>query len=126
MQENNDLWLYSQLYDSLILLSLDYNTLFNMAARLFNPLSELETCFDYAFNTLFEQIIEIPKIKNTDNLIPKLLQLKETLNDSPNNLWEYDALKNDSFWNTIRKEADSILNLLGETQDRIFEKKHHA
>lgn len=120
--EEIEAWKYSYLYDSLILFSLDYDSLVKMAGPLFNPLGELISCWTYAFEDIYQDVLATKRIKES-GVTDQLNKFNAKLISAPDNLWEYDELKNNSFWDEIRREADDILNKLGETKDRQFEKK---
>lgn len=120
--EEIEAWKYGYLYDSLILFSLDYDSLIKMGGPLFNPLGELISCWDYAFDSIYEDILATRKIKDS-GVTDQLNKFNEKLVSSPDSLWTYEELKDNPFWDGIRKDADDILNKLGETKNRQFEKK---
>lgn len=124
-KEEYNLWLYSLLYDSLVLFSLDYNSLIKMAGPLFNPIAELDICFDYAFKTMFEQIKETDSIKNS-GILSSIKDFEKQVDDLEKEDWEYEVMEKSNKWESLRIEADKILNGLGEINNRVFEKRFNG
>jgi hypothetical protein len=121
-KEEYDLWLFSLLYNALVLFSLDYNSLIKMTGPLFSPIGELDSCYDYAFKTMLEKILETDRIKKS-GVFPLIKKFEKQVDELDPDDWEYEALEKSDKWQSLRIEADRILSELGEVSDRVFEKR---
>lgn len=120
--EQKKIWVYAQLYDSLFLFSLDFESLKKMSAPTFNITFELDTCFSSAFESgVYKQILELDSVKSV-NLKPRLDEFSKKVNALDKSLWSLENIESKPEWEEIRKEANKILNTLGETHNREFEK----
>ena len=104
---------YSCLYNALVLFAATPEYLESLAGPVFDPLTEIESDFEYAFGDyIFEQNFKNNFVKE-EMRIP-LLQFKDQVDALPSNLWTWESLKTDSEWISLRKSADEVLNRIGD------------
>lgn len=119
--QQQDRWAYESLYNSLILFSLEFKALDALAEPLFDPEFELVSYWDNAFNAWYNQVLATEEVRKS-GVVEPLNRFRAKLAAAPESLWGYDTFEKDPFWQEIRQEADALLNQLGETDNRQFER----
>lgn len=106
---------FSCLCNALVLFAASPDYLFSLAGPVFNPVTELESEFDYAFRgVIFEQNFENGKVP--ESLRNDLLLFKQKVDAIPNEIWTEDEIETHAIWQAMRIEADDLLKKLGITR----------
>ncbi len=112
-EEQQREYYYSCLYNSLVLFAATPQYLESLGSPVFNPLTELEAEFDYAFGDfVFEQNFKNNKVK--ESLRNDLIKFKEKVNNISSEIWTLEKIATESIWMDIRNNANEILNKMGE------------
>ncbi len=102
---------HSNLVNALLLYTYGESQLDDMHDLLGNPLHELWEELDYAFTpglleTIFRNNVLQHEIKS------ELIEFKIKVKAIPDELWEWDQLDKNPIWQSIRSEADRLLNIM--------------
>lgn len=103
---------YSNLINSLVLLSLSARELEKLASPSFDPIDELYEEAQYAFTPVcFETIFRTNKVD--PSFKDSLLKIKIELDAIPSEIWNYENMDNHEAWISTRKNANALLGKLG-------------
>ncbi|TGE23719.1 hypothetical protein E5K00_00460 [Hymenobacter aquaticus] len=106
---------YSCLYNSLALFAASPSYLHSLAGPVFDPVFELESEYEYAFNEpVFEANFRHGKVSKA--LRNDLLAFKSQVDAVPASLWRWESIVVHSTWAAIRLAAEELLVKLGESR----------
>ncbi|MCS4302014.1 hypothetical protein [Chryseobacterium sp. BIGb0232] len=108
---------YTNIINSLILYTYNTEELDKMAPVLIDPLTELYEELDYAFlPVLFETVFRNKLIDVF--LKEELLLFKKKVDDTPDEIWDWDVLDIHELWKNIRLDAERLLHTMNiETRE---------
>ncbi|BAP30839.1 uncharacterized protein CHSO_1802 [Chryseobacterium sp. StRB126] len=108
---------YTNIINSLILYTYNVEELDKMAPVLIDPLTELYEELDYAFlPVLFETVFRNKLIDMS--LKEELLLFKKKVNDTSNEIWDWNILDTHEFWKNIKIDAEQLLHKMNiETRE---------
>ncbi|MDM1553434.1 hypothetical protein PYS58_00150 [Chryseobacterium indologenes] len=113
---------YTNIINSLILYTYNAEELDRMAPILINPLTELYEELDYAFlPMLFETVFRNKLID--ESFKGDLLQFKKKIDDTPNEIWNWNVLDSDETWKNIRLTAKELLGKMN-IATRVYNVKY--
>ncbi|MBP2616178.1 hypothetical protein [Chryseobacterium jejuense] len=108
---------YTNIINALILFTYNVEELNKMTPILIDPLTELYEELDYAFlPVLFETVFRNKLIEAS--LKEELLLFKKKIDDTPNEIWDWEFLDAHEFWKNIRLDAEKLLHKMNiETRE---------
>lgn len=113
---------YTNIINSLILYTYNVEELDRMAPVLIDPLTELYEELDYAFlPVLFETVFRNKLIDLS--LKEELLLFKKKVDDTPDEIWDWEVLATSEVWKDIRCMAGEILTKMN-IDSRVYNTKY--
>jgi hypothetical protein len=107
------------IYNSLALFAMSYEDLMKLDAPMFDVEFELESEFEIAFIDMnIDCLYDTQFISQSTK--QELLDFKAFIETIPGPLWRVEEFETNEVWNTVRRKANLMLNLL-QVSDRDYD-----